>query len=275
MYHPVLHLEAVRTLTHPRNANIFELIKKSEHVTFQELRVDTKLSKSGLSAHLNQLFDNYLIKVIMSKEGDNYTKYVLTKKGEYFHKLLHKVFEELNKIPHKYETNQFVIDGKSFWKLYEKFGVEKIASLFRDSKIVLTNTDFSFILERNEENDDKVLEELLYSEELVEVPRTYEDTEESVMNEFYLRRTIKIEETDAQVVALAADLNGSLISDNPKILQAAKKLGILSVDLNSVFDMDITKPLAEQFYELANKKYDPKDIEFLITENSPEILKKN
>jgi len=275
MNHPVLHLEALRTLTHPKTANIFEIIAESDHVTFLGLKKQTKLSTDGLAKHLNQLFDNYLIKIIMSKEGENYTKYILTRKGESFHKILHNVLVDLGKIPSRYETNKFVIDATGFWKLIEKSGVTKIAHLFRNSKIVLTNSDFSKILEMNEENNDLCLEEFLYSDELIEVPRTYNDSENGIMTEFYLRRSLRLEKDDAEAVALAADLDASLISDNSKILQAAKRLGILCIDLQSVIEMDPKKPIAKQIYEKANKKYDPSDIEFLIQKSSVEIVKKN
>lgn len=273
--HPILHLEAVRTLTHPKTANIFEIIAESNHVTFSELIKKTKLGNESLSGHLNKLFENYLIKVIMSKEGEKYTKYVLTKKGEYFHDILHDVFAQLSRIPERYETYKFVIDAKSFWNLYKKLGAQKIGKLFRDSKIIFTNNDFSQLLEMNEENDDMVLEEFLYSEQIVEVPRVYQDSENGVMTEFYLRRSSRLEKMDSQIVALAADLDASLISENAEILQAAKKLGILCVNLDSILQMNIEKPIGNQFYIEANKKYDPTNIEFLIEKSSLEAVKKN
>ncbi len=276
MAHPIIHLESLNILTNPRRANIFEIIAENKKVSFNDLIQKTGFSNDGLSKNLKHLFENYLIKVAMSKSGtEKFSYYTLTQKGEYFHKILHDVFVELASIPQRYVSNLFVLDANSFSQILEKTSVQQIAKMFRNSKIVFTNTDFSKLLEKNEENNDLVLEEFLYSEELVIVPTTYKDTVNGVMCEFYLRKSKKLSKDDSQVIATAVDLDASIISSNPKLLQAAKSLGILCVDIDAIQDMDEAQPLNEQFYELANKTYDPTSIEFLIEKNYPEIVKKN
>jgi len=250
------------------------MIAENEKITFKELCERTRMSNDGLSKHLKRLFDNYLIKVSVNSKNENYVTYTLTEKGNYFHNILHNVFVDLATIPQRYVSNLFVIDADTFWKLKEK-GIPKIAKIFRDSKIVFTNSELSKILEKNEEENDIIIEEFLYSEEQVMIPTVYKDTVNGVMHEFYLRRSKKLSKQDAYVVSTAMDLNASLISDNQKILQAAKSLGILCTDLKTVLDMDESKLLSDQFYELTNRNYDPTSIEFLIEKSYPEIIKKN
>ena len=272
---PTTHLGTLNILTHPRRANIFEIVAESKKVTFEDLHQRTGLSYDGLAKHLKQLFDNYLIKQYVQKSNDDkYAFFTLTQKGEYFHDLLHNVLMELANIPEDDVSHLFVMDAGTFWKLAQAQKIPKITKIFRDSKIVFTNTDFSCILERNEENDDIVLEEFLYSDECVQVSTVYEDVVNSTMCEYHLRRSKKLSQPDAQVVATAVDLGASLISDNQKLLQTAKSLGILCTDLNSVLEMNEALPLNQQFYKLANKSYDSSSMGFLIGKTYPEIIKK-
>lgn len=256
MVHPTPHLESLSVLTHPRRANIFEMIAEGKNITFKELREKTKMSNDGLAKNLKRLFDSYLIKVSVNKKDENYAKYTLTEKGEHFHDILHNVLAELSNVPRRRVSNLFVMDADTFWKLKED-GMPTIAKVFRGSKIVLTNSEFAKLLEKNEGEDDATLEDLLYSEEQIMVPNTYKDAKNGVMHEFYLRRSKKLSKQDAYVIATAIDQGASLVSDNQKILQAARSLGILCADLKTTSGMDESKPLSEQFYELANRNYGP------------------
>ena len=263
MMHPIFNLEILNTLTHPTRANIFEMIAK-EQVTFNDIMSNTSLSRDALSKHLRKLQHYSLVKADVTKpKADKYVFYKLTKHGKKFHILLHDIISKLSKISPPKISENFLLDYMVLKSIINTSGIDHLYKIFSQCMIVLTSTDYIRLLDYADKTNNEKLEKLLNNEKIVKVIEIYENPEKGVACEFYLRRAKKLLPEHAQFIASAVDSNSSIISDNKKILLAAKSLGIICTSVDTILDFNSKESLRDEFYKLSFGLEDLSNLEYI------------
>jgi len=151
---PRIVLDTVNVLTDPICFNIFQIISKKS-ISYTELVSFTQLSTHKLSKNLEQLLQHSLIKTDLSKTDDGkFTVYKTTVLGKKFQTVLHDMILEFDDNPQEV-TGKFVLDSSSFQKLIERYTIQKIKQIFRNSNIIFTDGDFIKIVQYVEDKENE------------------------------------------------------------------------------------------------------------------------
>src|SRR5579872_5956474 len=252
MSDPILNLAVFGSVVDPINMIIIETLAKKKHATLRELLSVTEMSNDGLANRLEKLQKYAIIKWELADQGNgSYSFYRLTKKGEKLRLILHEALEKTSETESVRTSDRFVIDASSFNIIFKQKTVNEIREIFDNCKIILTNSDFASCTEIAIEEENDILENLLYDENFIEIADTYKNVEESTKTEYHLRRAKKLPPNAAILVATARDLNASLISDNEKIRSAARSLDIMTTSTNNILTLQKGKKLWNTIEELS------------------------
>lgn len=276
MENPILNLATINAITEPHRAIIIETIAKRKHVSFKVLREATSLSNDGLTGHLDKLQKYSLIKGELSDpKNGSYSFYHLTRLGKELRVILHDVLEKTIDIHPDPISDKIIIDSQSFLNILKNKNFDEIKSIFNNCKLVFTTHDYSTLeIIANERNNEK-LSDFLEDEEYVSVSSYYEDEKYGSKIEHHLRKIKRLLPQDARMVATAVDLNASIISDNNKILSAARNRGVMCATVDAILELNKEDNIREKFYEISLRKSDSKYVDLQINNNPLMILKKN
>jgi len=266
-------LDTVNVLTDPTCFNIFQIISKKP-ASYTELASFTQLSTHKLSKNLEQLLQHSLIKTDLSKTDDGkFTAYKTTALGKKFQTVLHDMMLEFDDSPQEV-TGKFVLDSSSFAKLIERYTIQKIRQIFRNSNIIFTDSDFIKIVQFVEDKENEELEDFLYDDNMITIAKTYDEPKSGSRTEFYLRRAKKLPQDKSQIVATALDRKAGIVSDDEKLIKYSRQLGVLAASIESILELD-GNAIREEFFDLANKKNASNPMEVINPQYYSKALKKN
>lgn len=272
---PIINLAAINAISEPHSAIILETIAKKKRVTFKELLTSTEISNESLSKQLEKLQKFSMVRgELTDPEGGSYSFYYLTKLGEEFRVILHEMLQKTIDVKPDQISDKFVIDSESFKKMSTQKTIKEIKQIFSGCKIIFTNHDFALSMESAVTDKNELLESFLNDESLVEISDAYNDEVTRTRTEYYLRRIKKLLPNKARLIATAKDLKASIITDDDKVVSAARGLGIMCAKINPILELQKDEILRDKFFELSIR--DPSiDINLSIQNNPLATLKKN
>lgn len=240
-------------------AIIIETLKQNKITSFKKLQTATNLSNDNLQKQLEALQKYYIIKgEITDPEDGSYTFYHLTKQGEKFHLLLLDFLIKIYDIISEPISDTFVIDKKSFKVILKLMKLDDVQRIFEHSKIVLIEQDYSKLKQFSYQQKDKKLENFLDDKKQIIISSRYNDIEGSTKINHYLRKIRKLSSYESRLVVTCIDEHASLITDDTKIQSAAKSLGILCTNSNTVQELNDVNYLWKKFNKFLIKKHNGK-----------------
>ena len=273
MSNPKIVLDTVNVLTNPICFNLFQMIAKKP-INYTNLIVNTNLSTHSLSKNLENLLQHSLVKTDFGElDEGKFTVYKITNVGKKFQSILQDIILDFDEVSQEV-TGKFVLDATSFLKLYDKMSLATIKEIFRDGKLIFTDSDFDTLVEYAEKIKSNSLEDFLYDEKKVIVAKSYKNPTNGTRTEFYLRRAKKLSQEKAQLISTALDLKAGIVSFDEKVIKYARQFGILSTNTEKLFKLE-KFALMEKFYEFATTKDDVSPMEVINPQYYTKALKKN
>ena len=245
----ITDLATIHVASESNNAMVLWMLYGRGHASFRQMLSTTKQSPDRLRKCLEVLQKYRLVRgEIANPEDGSYLFYRLTESGTDCCEILQDALR-MQRIIREPPPDKFLIDKQAFVVMANTKGASGMRRLFDRCRVMLIDDDFAEIRNISYESDGG-LDELLDDERLLQIFTEYYDEDSSVSLEYYLRRVKRLPIREARLVASALDGGMALITDNKKMQQAARGVGVMCAGTCETLEVGNGR-LPEKFRELS------------------------
>lgn len=246
----ITDLATIHVASESNNAMILWMLYGRGHASFKQMLSTTKQSPDRLRKCLEVLQKYRLVRgEIANPEDGSYLFYRLTESGTDCCEILQDALRSMQRIIREPPPDKFLIDKQAFVIMANIKGASGMRRLFDRCRVMLIDDDFAEIRNISYESDGG-LDDLLDDERLLQIFTEYYDEDSSVSLEYYLRRVKRLPIREARLVASALDGGMALITDNKKMQQAARGVGVMCAGTCEALEVGNGR-LPEKFCELS------------------------